>query len=136
VDTWADTTTPHGRLFTVILGGLAEFERELIKARTSEGRARAKARGVKLGRRPKLTPYQQREALERRARGAGPGPRSPPRHPGSGSRRALPTTRPRCWRRWRLEAQAGHPCVCIVCVRPSAGRVRAVTIRVRRPDAP
>src|SRR5262249_31222410 len=65
VDPWADTTTPHGTLFTVILGGLAEFERGLIKARTSEGRARAKARGVKLGRRPKLTPYQQREALER-----------------------------------------------------------------------
>jgi DNA invertase Pin-like site-specific DNA recombinase len=39
VDTWADTTTPHGTLFTIILGGLAEFERDLIKARTSEGRA-------------------------------------------------------------------------------------------------
>jgi DNA invertase Pin-like site-specific DNA recombinase len=41
-----------------VLGGLAEFERELIRARTSEGRARAKARGVKLGRRPKLTPIR------------------------------------------------------------------------------
>ncbi len=68
-DAWADTTTPHGRLMLAVLGGLAEFERELIRARTGEGRARAKARGVKLGRRPKLTPHQKREALERRARG-------------------------------------------------------------------
>ena len=29
-DTWADTTTPHGRLMLTVLGGLAEFERELI----------------------------------------------------------------------------------------------------------
>jgi DNA invertase Pin-like site-specific DNA recombinase len=40
-DTWADTTTPHGRLMLTVLAGLAEFERELIRARTSEGRARA-----------------------------------------------------------------------------------------------
>ena len=65
-DAWADTTTPHGRLMLTVLGGLAEFERELIRSRTGEGRARAKARGVKLGRRPKLTPHQKREALERR----------------------------------------------------------------------
>ena len=49
-----------------ILGGLAEFERELIRARTGEGRERAKARGVKLGRKPKLTTHQQREAIRRR----------------------------------------------------------------------
>jgi DNA invertase Pin-like site-specific DNA recombinase len=30
-DTWADTTTPHGRLMLTILGGLAEFEKELIR---------------------------------------------------------------------------------------------------------
>jgi DNA invertase Pin-like site-specific DNA recombinase len=53
-DTWADTTTAHGRLMLTVLGGLAEFERDLIRARTSEGRERAKARGVKLGRKPKL----------------------------------------------------------------------------------
>src|SRR5262244_3924640 len=70
-DAWADTTTPHGRLMLTVLGGLAEFERELIKARTSEGRTRARARGVKMGRKPKLTPYQRREALRRRARGEG-----------------------------------------------------------------
>jgi len=43
-DTWADTTTAHGRLMLTVLGGLAEFERELIRARTGEGRERAKAR--------------------------------------------------------------------------------------------
>jgi len=48
-----------------VLGGLAEFERDLIRARTAEGRQRAKARGVKLGRRPKLTPHQQQEARQR-----------------------------------------------------------------------
>lgn len=68
-DTWADTTTPHGRLMLTVLGGLAEFERELILARTSEGRNRAKERGVKLGRKPKLTAHQQREALARREGG-------------------------------------------------------------------
>jgi DNA invertase Pin-like site-specific DNA recombinase len=68
-DTWADTTTAHGRLMLTVLGGLAEFERELICARTGEGRARAKARGVKMGRKPKLTDHQQREAIKRREKG-------------------------------------------------------------------
>lgn len=49
-DAWADTTTARGRLMLTILGGLAEFERELIKIRSSEGRVRAKARGVHMGR--------------------------------------------------------------------------------------
>jgi DNA invertase Pin-like site-specific DNA recombinase len=64
-DTWADTTTAHGRLMLTVLGGLAEFERELIRARTGEGRARAKARGVHMGRPGKLTPHQRREAIGR-----------------------------------------------------------------------
>jgi DNA invertase Pin-like site-specific DNA recombinase len=64
-DTWADTTTAHGRLMLTVLGGLAEFERELIKARTGEGRTRAKARGVHMGRPSKLTPHQRREAIAR-----------------------------------------------------------------------
>src|ERR1700683_4695965 len=68
-DTWANTTTPHGRLMLTVLGGLAEFERELIRARTSEGRARAKARGIKMGRKPKLTLHQRREAIGRRGGG-------------------------------------------------------------------
>lgn len=52
-----------------VLGGLAEFERELIRVRTGEGRARAVARGVKMGRKPKLTTHQRREAIKRRDRG-------------------------------------------------------------------
>jgi DNA invertase Pin-like site-specific DNA recombinase len=68
-DAWADTTTPHGRLMLTVLGGLAEFERELIRARTDEGRKRALARGVQFGRKPKLTPHQVREAIARREAG-------------------------------------------------------------------
>jgi DNA invertase Pin-like site-specific DNA recombinase len=68
-DIWADTTTAHGRLMLTVLGGLAEFERELIKSRTAEGRARAVAMGVRLGRRPKLNEDQRREACERKQAG-------------------------------------------------------------------
>ena len=68
-DPWADTTTPHGKLMITVLGGLAEFERSLILARTGDGRARAQARGVRFGRKPKLTQHQASEALARRAAG-------------------------------------------------------------------
>jgi DNA invertase Pin-like site-specific DNA recombinase len=68
-DAWADTTTPHGRLMLTVLGGLAEFERELILARTGDGRVRAKARGVKFGRPSALTPHQRQEAIQRLAQG-------------------------------------------------------------------
>ena len=47
----------------------AEFERDLIRVRTGEGRARAVARGQKMGRPPKLTPHQRREAIKRREQG-------------------------------------------------------------------
>ena len=66
---WADTATSTGRLMIAILGGLADVERDLIRTRTAEGRERAKARGVKLGRKPKLTPQQKHEALARRNAG-------------------------------------------------------------------
>jgi DNA invertase Pin-like site-specific DNA recombinase len=68
-DSWADTTTPAGKLMLTVLGGLAEYERHLILARTSEGRQRAQARGVQFGRKRKLTLHQQQEALARRASG-------------------------------------------------------------------
>ena len=58
-DAWADTTTPQGRLLLTMLGGLAEYERELIKAR-------ARAQGKSLGRPFKLTPHQRAEAIQRR----------------------------------------------------------------------
>ena len=68
-DVWADTTTPHGRLMVTVLAGLAEFERSLILARTGDGRARAQARGVRFGRKPKLTAHQAAEAIQRRQAG-------------------------------------------------------------------
>jgi len=68
-DTWADTTSPHGKLMITVLGGLAEFERELIKARTDEGRKRAQARGVRFGRPIKLSAFQIKEAVARREAG-------------------------------------------------------------------
>jgi DNA invertase Pin-like site-specific DNA recombinase len=68
-DPWCDTTTAYGRLMLTVLGGLAEFERELIRQRTGEGRARALANGVRFGRKPKLTDHQRKEAMARRGNG-------------------------------------------------------------------
>jgi len=68
-DPWADTTTPHGRLMVTVLAGLAEFERSLIVARTSEGRARAAAKGTHMGRPSRLSDFQKKEALEAIAKG-------------------------------------------------------------------
>jgi DNA invertase Pin-like site-specific DNA recombinase len=68
-DTWADTTTPHGKLMLTVLGGLAEFERSLIAARTGEGHKRAQERGVRFGRPRKLPAHQRQEVLQRIAAG-------------------------------------------------------------------
>jgi DNA invertase Pin-like site-specific DNA recombinase len=68
-DPMIDTTSPHGKLILAVLAALAEFERSMILARTSEGRKRAQDRGVRFGRKPKLSQYQVREALVRRANG-------------------------------------------------------------------
>ncbi len=64
---WADAGTSTGRL---MIGGLADVERDLIRTRTAEGRERAEACGQHMGRPPKLTPQQQKEARRRRAEGA------------------------------------------------------------------
>ncbi len=55
LDQGIDTTTLYGRLQFNILAAIGEFERELIKERSTEGRARAIARGVRFGAKPKLT---------------------------------------------------------------------------------
>src|SRR6516225_3771302 len=68
-DPMIDTTSPHGKLIIAVLGALAEFERSMILARTADGRKRAQARGVRFGRKPKLSPFQIAEALARRGNG-------------------------------------------------------------------
>lgn len=62
-ESWADTTSPSGRMVMTVLAGIAQYERELINSRTSEGRAAARSRGVKFGRPQKLTERQKKLAL-------------------------------------------------------------------------
>jgi DNA invertase Pin-like site-specific DNA recombinase len=69
LDQSIDTTTPAGRLTFHLLGAVAEFERDLIAERRNEGIEKAKAKGVKFGRREKLTAAQVEEL--RAAYGAG-----------------------------------------------------------------
>jgi DNA invertase Pin-like site-specific DNA recombinase len=64
-----DTTSSQGRLMLTVLAAIAEFERDLIRERTGDGRKRAQAAGVKFGRKPKLSDFQRKEALKRRAAG-------------------------------------------------------------------
>ena len=61
---WADTTSPAGRMVLTVFAGIAEFERELIRQRTDEGRQAARRRGVSFGRPSKLRP-DQRELASR-----------------------------------------------------------------------
>ena len=61
---WADTTSPAGRMVLTIFAGIADFERSLIGERTSAGRAAAKARGVRFGPKPALTPEQVSHARQ------------------------------------------------------------------------
>ena len=68
-DTWADTTTPHGKPMITILGGLAEFERHPILARPKRDANERRPEGVKFGRKRKLSDYQRTEAIKRRANG-------------------------------------------------------------------
>lgn len=69
-DPWLDTTTPHGELILTIMGGMAEFERKLIRARCDEGIKRAKARGTVFGRKPVLDQGEKQKVAQRYAAGA------------------------------------------------------------------
>jgi DNA invertase Pin-like site-specific DNA recombinase len=64
-----DTSSAQGRLLSTLLASIAEFERELIRERTGEGRKRAMAAGIKFGRKRKLSDYQRAEAIKRRKAG-------------------------------------------------------------------
>jgi DNA invertase Pin-like site-specific DNA recombinase len=68
-ESWCDTTTSHGRLMLTIMGGIAEFERDLIRKRCEEGIVRAKAKGVTFGRKRKLDKEMVRVAADRYAKG-------------------------------------------------------------------
>ncbi|MGH9552402.1 MAG: recombinase family protein [Terriglobales bacterium] len=65
-----DTTTPAGRMLFQMLGVFAEFERSLIQARVNAGLARARAKGVRLGR-PRTAPKVEQRIRELAARGVG-----------------------------------------------------------------
>jgi DNA invertase Pin-like site-specific DNA recombinase len=64
-----DTTSEFAELVLAMLGVAAKLERRRIAERTARGRADAKAKSVKFGRKPSLTPHQQDEARERIAAG-------------------------------------------------------------------
>lgn len=66
---WADTATSTGRLMLAVMGGLADVERDLIRTRTAEGRARAITLGVKMGRPTKITDKQRRQIIQMRQNG-------------------------------------------------------------------
>ena len=58
-----DTSSPQGRLLSTLLAAIAEFERELIRERSGEGRRRAMANGVKFGRKPDPHLIQHRDSV-------------------------------------------------------------------------
>jgi DNA invertase Pin-like site-specific DNA recombinase len=64
-----DTSSSQGRLLSTLLAAIADFERDLIRERTGEGRTRAMANGVKFGRKRKLSDYQRAEAIKGRDAG-------------------------------------------------------------------
>src|SRR6516225_6862851 len=68
-ESWCDTTTDVGRLMLTIMGGIAEFERGLIRKRCDEGIQRAKDKGTKFGPKFKLDAGQKRRIAERYANG-------------------------------------------------------------------
>lgn len=66
---WADTSTSTGRLMLAVLGGLADVERDLIRTRTVEGRARAVEKGVRMGRPSKVNQEEINNIIIMRKKG-------------------------------------------------------------------
>jgi DNA invertase Pin-like site-specific DNA recombinase len=66
---WCDTTTSAGRLMMTIMGGIAQFEREMIRSRCEEGIERAKRKGTRFGRPDRLDDGEKRMIAERYAKG-------------------------------------------------------------------
>src|SRR5258705_4147196 len=64
-----DTSSSQGRLLSTLLAAIAEFERDLSRQRTGDGRKRAMAKGVKFGRKPNRHDFQRQKAIKRRAAG-------------------------------------------------------------------
>ncbi|MGH3806073.1 MAG: recombinase family protein [Pseudonocardiaceae bacterium] len=64
-----DPTDPMGKMFFTILAVFAEFEVDLLRMRTREGMAVARAKGKLRGRQPKLSPKQQAELRRMHASG-------------------------------------------------------------------
>jgi Resolvase, N terminal domain len=69
-EAWCDTTTDVGRLMMTIMGGIAEFERSLIRSRTDAGIERARRQGKKFGRPERLDEGQKRVIADRYGKGA------------------------------------------------------------------
>ncbi|MET0048329.1 MAG: recombinase family protein [Sedimenticola sp.] len=70
LDQAIDTSTPTGKLLFHVLAAIAEFETEIRKERQMEGIAKAKERGVHIGRKPKISAEQAQELREKRSQGA------------------------------------------------------------------
>ena len=66
---WADTTTSAGKMIMTVFAGIAEFERDLIRERTSVGREAAMKKGVRFGRPRSLSPEQRELILKLKAEG-------------------------------------------------------------------
>jgi len=98
-DPWLDTTMPHGELILTVMGGMAEFERKLIRQRCDEGIKRAKARGTVFGRKPVLDAGERRKIVERHADGEtrirqGP---TPEKFSGAPNRLTFPFSKASSW---------------------------------------
>jgi DNA invertase Pin-like site-specific DNA recombinase len=68
-EAWCDTSTSVGRLMVTVMGGIAQFERELIRSRCEEGIEKAKAQGKRFGRKPRLGVGERRRIAERYGKG-------------------------------------------------------------------